>query len=174
MEQRVLFGARFCQVYLVHIARHAKFSPRVFANPFMDLLSKTPWFVIPIFWIPIVFYFCNTCIDIVGFGAFSAIFPFGLFLWTLIEYTLHRFLFHLDDLLPDHRVSITLHFLLHGIHHFLPMDRFDYFLIKAKAGDASGTWSTLGFPVYCPWIKGISTRSGTWCFGRNLVWIHVL
>jgi 4-hydroxysphinganine ceramide fatty acyl 2-hydroxylase len=26
-------------------------------------------------------------------------------------------------LLPDNSVGITLHFLLHGIHHFLPMDK---------------------------------------------------
>ena len=25
--------------------------------------------------------------------------------------------------LPDNRVGITLHFLLHGIHHYVPMDR---------------------------------------------------
>jgi hypothetical protein len=25
--------------------------------------------------------------------------------------------------LPDNRVALTLHFLLHGIHHYLPMDR---------------------------------------------------
>lgn len=25
--------------------------------------------------------------------------------------------------LPDNRVGITLHFLLHGIHHYLPMDK---------------------------------------------------
>ena len=26
--------------------------------------------------------------------------------------------------LPDNRVGITAHFLLHGIHHYLPMDRY--------------------------------------------------
>jgi 4-hydroxysphinganine ceramide fatty acyl 2-hydroxylase len=26
--------------------------------------------------------------------------------------------------LPDNRVFLTLHFLLHGIHHYLPMDRY--------------------------------------------------
>ena len=26
-------------------------------------------------------------------------------------------------LLPDNRIALTLHFLLHGIHHYLPMDR---------------------------------------------------
>ena len=36
---------------------------------------------------------------------------------------MHRFLFHLDDFLPDHPYALTLHFLLHGIHHYVPMDR---------------------------------------------------
>jgi 4-hydroxysphinganine ceramide fatty acyl 2-hydroxylase len=26
--------------------------------------------------------------------------------------------------LPDNRIGITAHFLLHGIHHYLPMDRY--------------------------------------------------
>jgi 4-hydroxysphinganine ceramide fatty acyl 2-hydroxylase len=26
--------------------------------------------------------------------------------------------------LPDNRVGITLHFLLHGVHHYLPMDKY--------------------------------------------------
>jgi 4-hydroxysphinganine ceramide fatty acyl 2-hydroxylase len=30
----------------------------------------------------------------------------------------------LDSHLPDNRVGITLHFLLHGIHHYLPMDKY--------------------------------------------------
>ena len=47
----------------------------------------------------------------------------GLGIWTIVEYGLHRCLFHLDNYLPDNRVGITLHFLLHGIHHYLPMDR---------------------------------------------------
>ncbi|EHL00605.1 putative RNA-binding protein rsd1 [Glarea lozoyensis 74030] len=33
------------------------------------------------------------------------------------------FLFHLDKWLPDNRVALTAHFLLHGIHHYLPMDK---------------------------------------------------
>ena len=48
----------------------------------------------------------------------------GLFLWTLVEYLLHRGLFHVDKYLPDNRVGITAHFLLHGIHHYLPMDKY--------------------------------------------------
>lgn len=47
----------------------------------------------------------------------------GNVVWTLLEYIFHRFLFHVDDLLPDHPYALTLHFLMHGVHHYLPMDR---------------------------------------------------
>ena len=53
----------------------------------------------------------------------------GNFLWTLLEYMLHRFLFHIDELLPDHPMAILLHFLLHGIHHYVPMDRYTLYLM---------------------------------------------
>lgn len=47
----------------------------------------------------------------------------GNVIWTLLEYTLHRFLFHVDHYLPDQNWALLLHFLLHGIHHYLPMDQ---------------------------------------------------
>ena len=31
---------------------------------------------------------------------------------------------NLPSYLPDNRVGITAHFLLHGIHHYLPMDKY--------------------------------------------------
>lgn len=31
-------------------------------------------------------------------------------------------MFHLDELLPNNYVTLTVHFLLHGVHHLLPMD----------------------------------------------------
>lgn len=40
-----------------------------------------------------------------------------------MEYFLHRFAFHGEDLwLPDNRLGIFTHFLLHGIHHAFPQD----------------------------------------------------
>ena len=47
----------------------------------------------------------------------------GNLIWTILEYGLHRFLFHIDEMLPDRPVFIMLHFLTHGIHHYMPMDR---------------------------------------------------
>lgn len=50
-------------------------------------------------------------------------FLLGNVVWIFLEYTLHRFLFHIDYWLPDNGAALTLHFLLHGIHHYLPMDK---------------------------------------------------
>ena len=44
-------------------------------------------------------------------------FLIGLFLWTLAEYTLHRFLFHHE---PANAFQERLFFLFHGIHHAQP------------------------------------------------------
>ena len=38
------------------------------------------------------------------------------------EYILHRWLFHLDEHVPNYSAVLTVHFLLHGVHHLLPMD----------------------------------------------------
>lgn len=43
----------------------------------------------------------------------------GLLLWQLIEYSLHRFIFHAE---PSSYWGITLHFLFHGCHHKFPTD----------------------------------------------------
>lgn len=51
----------------------------------------------------------------------SLLWSVGCLLWTLLEYGFHRFVFHIDYYLPDHRAAIFLHFMMHGIHHFLPM-----------------------------------------------------
>lgn len=56
-------------------------------------------------------------------GSTLACFLAGNVIWTILEYTLHRFLFHVDYYLPDTNWAMMLHFLLHGIHHYLPMDR---------------------------------------------------
>jgi 4-hydroxysphinganine ceramide fatty acyl 2-hydroxylase len=124
---QIWFGGFSKDFYLeqVHRPRHYKGgeSAPLFGN-FLEPLSKTAWYVIPIVWLPPVAY--GTIVGGAGcpniFQA-AAYWLLGLFLWTLTEYILHRFLFHLDKLLPDNRIALTLHFLLHGIHHYLPMDR---------------------------------------------------
>ena len=110
----------------VHRPRHYRGgdSAPLFGN-FLEPLSKTAWWVVPLVWLPPVMYgswygFSGLSTSVEG----VAYWLLGLFLWTLVEYILHRCLFHIDKYLPDNRVGITAHFLLHGIHHYLPMDKY--------------------------------------------------
>ncbi|MBI2712044.1 MAG: sterol desaturase family protein, partial [Bdellovibrio sp.] len=43
----------------------------------------------------------------------------GIFSWTLAEYILHRFVFHIEGKTP---LTQRLHFLIHGLHHADPVD----------------------------------------------------
>lgn len=55
------------------------------------------------------------------FGYLACIFA-GLCLWSFSEYMLHRYLFHFEDLLPNNPYFFLLHYVIHGIHHQIPMD----------------------------------------------------
>lgn len=123
---QVWYGGFSKDFYLeqVHRPRHYRGgdSAPLFGN-FLEPLTKTPWWVIPTVWLPPVAY--GTYLGAQALGAATV--PYwclGVAIWTFVEYLLHRFLFHLDEWLPDNRVGLTLHFLLHGIHHYLPMDRY--------------------------------------------------
>ncbi|KAK9767157.1 fatty acid alpha-hydroxylase [Basidiobolus ranarum] len=107
----------------VHSPRHLPEPAIFFSNPVLEMLTRTPWYVIPIIWFPISMYFFSRSIQIVAIEWTITCFFSGILLWTLLEYCIHRFLFHLDDSLPNHPKVFIIHFLLHGVHHYLPMDR---------------------------------------------------
>jgi sterol desaturase/sphingolipid hydroxylase (fatty acid hydroxylase superfamily) len=43
----------------------------------------------------------------------------GVFLWTLLEYLIHRFSFHMT---PRNRIGVVFGYLIHGVHHAYPED----------------------------------------------------
>lgn len=82
----------------IHRPRHYKGgeSAPLFGN-FLEPLSKTAWYVVPLLWLPPVTY--GSFVGFAGLGnvpTAASYWLFGLFLWTLIEYLMHRFLFHID------------------------------------------------------------------------------
>jgi 4-hydroxysphinganine ceramide fatty acyl 2-hydroxylase len=131
MFQQVLFGKFDKDYYVqqVHIPRHAPGSPPLFGG-LLEPLTKTYWWVIPLFWGPFITYNFLRASSVLSLSMALVCFVVGLFNWTLIEYSLHRFVFHLDALLPNNRLLMALHFVTHGVHHFLPMDKYVFILGK--------------------------------------------
>lgn len=106
---------------------------RLFSNPILEGMTFTPWYLVPMFWVPAILYLGTTqlmehvlCIDDSCKGNSISILAYiwhvlcGICLWTIIEYTLHRWVFHLD---PGNSLTmIRIHFLIHGLHHKVPFD----------------------------------------------------
>ena len=68
-----------------------------------------------------MYYYLSLSFSEIGMLSFI-MFIVGTFYWTFFEYILHRFLFHSEQYLPDNRYFITVHYLIHGLHHVYPMD----------------------------------------------------
>jgi sterol desaturase/sphingolipid hydroxylase (fatty acid hydroxylase superfamily) len=94
---------------------------RLFKSDFLEFFSHISPIAVIILWSPvIVFFFYRSFLIRPSGGSLWHIpagFLIGLFLWTLAEYTLHRFVFHFQAKSP-HGQRIT--FLFHGIHHAQP------------------------------------------------------
>lgn len=82
----------------VHRPRHYRGgqSAPLFGN-FLEPLSKTPWWVVPSIWLPLVAYGTLVSYQGLHFAPFvAAYWVTGLSIWTLVEYGMHRCLFHID------------------------------------------------------------------------------
>jgi sterol desaturase/sphingolipid hydroxylase (fatty acid hydroxylase superfamily) len=94
---------------------------RMFQNNFLENLSRIH-FSVPLFiFLPAVGYLMFQAIAVYHLPALTiaAFFVLGLFVWTFMEYILHRFLFHWK---PPGKIGERLHFVFHGVHHDYPSD----------------------------------------------------
>jgi 4-hydroxysphinganine ceramide fatty acyl 2-hydroxylase len=99
---------------------HLKHSVRLFASWYLEMFSLTPWWLIPTIYLPIAWI-------LIGLDHITSLdsiihVVIGIITWTLLEYCIHRFLFHSQDYIWDNVLGITFHFFMHGIHHMFPMD----------------------------------------------------
>ena len=96
-------------------------SIRLFKNGLLDRLSKVH-FTVPLYiYIPVICYFLYKAFaNHVGIGVLVLCFLAGLFIWSITEYVLHRFVFHYE---PDSEFGKKLHFIFHGVHHDYPRDK---------------------------------------------------
>jgi 4-hydroxysphinganine ceramide fatty acyl 2-hydroxylase len=94
---------------------------RMFKSDFFESLSRVH-FTVPLYiFLPIIFYFLYRSIWFFEIKVLSilSLIIIGLFVWTLTEYTLHRFVFHFQ---PKSQLGQKLHFIFHGVHHDYPSD----------------------------------------------------
>lgn len=91
----------------------------MFKSPLLEGLSKVPYFIPLIVFIPAISYFFWQSIALNPILTALGQILVGLFIWTLIEYVMHRFVFHFY---PKSAWGKRIHFIFHGVHHDYPND----------------------------------------------------
>ena len=94
---------------------------RMFKSDFLEAFSKVHWSVPLFIYVPVIGYlFYLSIVDYkVSALDMSGLIVAGLFIWTITEYLLHRFIFHFHAT-SDFGKRIS--FMFHGVHHDYPND----------------------------------------------------
>ena len=94
---------------------------RLFKSDFLEFFTHISPVVVTIIWLPVILFFLISAIvkHVPGtsWAYIPVAFVIGLFVWTFMEYTLHRFLFHFK---PRNKTQERIAFLFHGVHHAQP------------------------------------------------------
>ena len=96
-------------------------SVRLFENDFLEHFSHVHPATPLVIFLPVIACMLYLAVGQRGLsiGATAGLFALGLLIWTLVEYAMHRCLFHYE---PRSRWGKRLHFLVHGVHHDPPQD----------------------------------------------------
>ena len=94
---------------------------RMFESDFMEFFSRVHPATPLILYLPVVGYMLYISLWQRQLSAIAvlALFLLGVLLWTLLEYFIHRYIFHYE---PKTRVGKRLHYIIHGVHHDYPND----------------------------------------------------
>ncbi|MGK2936635.1 MAG: sterol desaturase family protein [Solirubrobacteraceae bacterium] len=95
-----------------------KASPRMFENDVLDKLSRVHPSIPVILFVPAISVLFALGFDRLGPVALAWV-AAGYVFWTLLEYWLHRVVFHFE---PEDGLGARLHWIIHGVHHDHPND----------------------------------------------------
>lgn len=95
-------------------------SVRLFKNNFLEYFSHIHPATPAIVYLPVISILCYFGFQRTTVNTSILLLVAGLFLWTLFEYLMHRFVFHYN---PKSDLGKRVHFLAHGVHHDYPRDR---------------------------------------------------
>lgn len=95
---------------------------RIFKDPGLERLTKSsPKITIAFYGCMIAFFFfLSYRYTTISFWMTVACYFSGLLVWTLMEYILHRYVFHIDRYFPKAK---RFHYAVHGVHHEQPADK---------------------------------------------------
>lgn len=128
-------------------------SIRLFDNELLERLSHVHPITPLLMWTPIALWLLWRAVDhyALGAGAVMATALAGVFIWTLSEYCLHRFLFHYQ---ARGKLGQWLVFLFHGNHHADPRDKTRLVMPPAGAIPIMAVLYLLfGLVIPQPWIQ---------------------
>ena len=98
---------------------HSEEPIRLFKSDYLEFFTHIHPAVVLLLFVPVVLYFL--AVGILerpgGVATVFGIYALGLFIWTLSEYLLHRYLFHFE---PKHPTLKWVWYLIHGVHHEQP------------------------------------------------------
>lgn len=96
---------------------------QLFQNKFLESLTRThiaiPISIFLVYSASLLVYSVRT-VDVLSPWQTVALFFAGLFVFTFVEYVMHRFLFHIGTNTPR---KAKLQYTLHGVHHEYPKDK---------------------------------------------------
>jgi sterol desaturase/sphingolipid hydroxylase (fatty acid hydroxylase superfamily) len=125
-------------------------SPPMFESPFIDRFSRVhPLCPVAFFPVAVLLLWYGAARGQIGILASAVLALAGYTTWTLTEYWLHRTLFHW---VPRAPWGERFHFLMHGVHHDWPRDR--YRLVMPPAVSITLFWAFLGlfWLALGPWV----------------------
>jgi len=134
-----------------------KASPPMFRTPFMDRATRVhPSVPILIFVPAIVVLAAVAASRGIGGLRLAIFFVLGWVLWGLVEYWVHRVLFHIE---PEEGWGARLHWMVHGVHHDHPNDPLR--LVMPPVVSVPGTAAfTLVFALLLGVNDGLALGSG--------------
>jgi sterol desaturase/sphingolipid hydroxylase (fatty acid hydroxylase superfamily) len=93
------------------IHKHGK--ARIFNSPYLELFTKTHPIIHVLYYGGWIAYYMlqSEMLGTITLVLFST----GIFIWTLLEYLIHRYLFHIK--------WSRFQYIIHGVHHTFPKDK---------------------------------------------------
>jgi 4-hydroxysphinganine ceramide fatty acyl 2-hydroxylase len=107
----------------IHDIRHKNDkAAKMFKNPVLDKLTSSHT-AIPISMLvafAIGFLYWGTQRQILAANTYFVLVSVGIFTWTLFEYLMHRYFYHM---LPTNKLKGWIQYNMHGLHHEYPKDK---------------------------------------------------